>query len=82
MGIWVSISLPMVLRGRAVSIELHDHYIQDGELDGDDYAAPDELVFDYKVYDIEEDAQVMALTDEERALIREQIIADLQNICR
>jgi hypothetical protein len=80
-GFYVSISVPMVLRGRAVVVEVIDHYIQDGEIDDDGFAAPDELIFAYKVYDTEAEAEIVGLTQEEHGQIQKAIIEDFQNIC-
>lgn len=77
----MSISVPLMLRGRAVVAEVTDHYIQDGELDDDGFAAPDELVFVYRVYDVEEEVELVGLTQEEHDQIQKAIIEDFQNIC-
>lgn len=81
MGFWVSIDLIVDLNGRSVLVKLHDHYIQDGDLDDDGEPMPDELAFNYRVFDIEEDAEIVKLSTEDQETIRKAIVADLQSIC-
>jgi hypothetical protein len=80
-GFWVSIDLTVELNGRAVLVQLHDHYIQDGDVE-DGELQPDELVFNYRVFDIEEDAEITKLSTEDQLTIRKAIIEDLQSICQ
>lgn len=80
MGFWVSIDLTVDLNGRPVLVQLHDHYIQDGDVvDGE--LQPEELVFNYRVFDIEEDAEITQLSLEDQQVIRKAIMDDLQSIC-
>jgi len=77
----VSIDLTVELNGRFVLVQLHDHYIQDGDLDDDGEPMADELAFNYRVFDIEENAEITKLSTEDQEVIRKAIIADLQSIC-
>lgn len=81
MGFWVSIDLTVELNGRPVLVQLHDHYIQDGDLDDDGEPMPEELAFNYRVFDIEEDAEITKLSTEDQEVIRKAILADLHSIC-
>ena len=78
---WVSIDLTVDLNGRPVLVQLHDHQIQDGDLNEEGELMPDELVFNYRVFDIEEDAEITQLSLEDQQVIRKAIIEDLQSIC-
>lgn len=80
MSFWVSIDLTVELNGRPVLVQLHDHYIQDGDvIDGE--LQPDELVFNYRVFDIEEEAEITKLSAEDQFIIRKAILEDLHSIC-
>lgn len=77
----MSFELTIVLRGRPVIVQLRDHYIDDGDLNDEGELQPDELVFNYRVFDLEEEAEITQLSTEEREVIRKAIIVDLQEIC-
>jgi hypothetical protein len=79
---WVSIDITVELNGRAVLVQLHDHQIQDGDLNEEGELMPDELVFNYRVFDIEEEAEITQLSLEDQQVIRKAIIEDLQSICK
>ena len=69
-----------MLGDRPVLVQLHDHYIQDGDvIDGE--LQPDELVFNYRVFDVEEEAEITKLSTEDQFAIRKAILDDLQSIC-
>ena len=70
-----------MLRGRPVLVQLHDHYIQDGDLDDDGELLPDELVFNYRVFDLEEEAEITQLSTDDQWVIYKAILEDLQSIC-
>jgi hypothetical protein len=80
-GFYLSIELTIDLGGRPVLVQLHDHYIQDGDLNDEGELLTDELVFNYRVFDIEEDAEITQLSKEDQEVIYKAIIADLQSIC-
>jgi hypothetical protein len=82
MGFWLSIDLTLELNGRPVLVQLHDHYIQDGDLNDEGELMPDELIFNYRVFDVEEDAEITQLSLEDQQVIRKAIIDDLQSICQ
>jgi hypothetical protein len=79
---WVSIDIMLELDGRPVLVQLHDHQIQDGDLNEDGELMPEELVFNYRVFDVEEDAEITQLSLEDQQVIRKAIIEDLQSICK
>jgi len=81
MGLWVSFEVEIHLRGRPLLVQVQDHYIQDGDVDEDGQLLTDELVFTYKVFDPEEEAEITQITTEEHEHIYKAIIADLQQIC-
>lgn len=70
-----------MLHGRPVLVQIHDHHIQDGDVNEDGELLPDELVFNYRVFDIEEDAEITQLSTEDQEVIYRAILADLQSIC-
>lgn len=76
MGFWVSFELEVPLRGRTLVVKVHDHYVQDGEMDEED-----ELVFVYQLFDPEEEAEITQITTEEHDIIYKAIIADFASIC-
>jgi hypothetical protein len=81
MGFYVSIELPVMLGHRAVLVQLHDHYIQDGDISDEGELLTDELVFNYRVFDVEEDAEITQLSAEDQEIIYKALLADLQSIC-
>jgi hypothetical protein len=81
MGIYISFDLLVDLGTRRVLVQVHDHYIQDGDLDEDGELLPDNIVFNYKVFDLEEDAEILQLTTEEQWTIHKALLEDLQSIC-
>ena len=81
MGLYVSLELTITLRGRPVLVQLHDHYIEDGDLDKEGEPLPDNLVFNYRVFDVEEDAEITQLSEEDKWVIYKAILDDLQHIC-
>lgn len=76
MGFWVSFELEVFLRGRTLVVKVHDHYVQDGEMDEDD-----QLVFAYQLFDPEEEAEITQITPEEHEIIYKAILADFATIC-
>jgi hypothetical protein len=79
-GIHLSTEVTVVLARGPVLVKLLDHYITDGELiDGD--LSPDELEFNYRVFDIEEDAEILQLSHEDREIIWKALVVELQSIC-
>lgn len=70
-----------MLRGRPHVIQVNDHYIEDGDLDEDGDLLPDNIVFNYRVFDLEEDAEIVQLTREEHEECYKAVLADLQSLC-
>jgi hypothetical protein len=81
MGVYVTFEVPITLRGRPAVVLVIDHHIQDGDLTDDGVLLPDELVFNFRVFDTEEEAEIIQLTQEERDMCYAAIVADLQDIC-
>jgi|KBSMisStaDraftv2_1062788.scaffolds.fasta_scaffold832747_3 hypothetical protein len=77
----MSFDLAIVLRGKPMTIRVIDQLIQEHQFDEDGELLVDEIVFQYKVYDDEEEAEVVQLTAEERTLCHNEILKDLQGIC-
>jgi len=80
-GTHVSFDVPFILRGRSVVLRVTDLYIQDGDLTDDDELLPDELIITYKVFDVEEEAELLQLTPEEREACYKAILKDLEDLC-
>jgi hypothetical protein len=78
---YLSFEVPITLRGRPAVILVVDHHIQDGDVTDDGELLPDELVFAYRVFDPEEEAEIVSLTQEERDMCYAAIIKDLQALC-
>jgi hypothetical protein len=74
------IDLTLELRGRSLLVQ-YDHVISDGELDEDGEPLPDDLQFNYRVFDLEEEAEITQLNAEDRQMIHQAIMTDLQTIC-
>ena len=82
MGVYLSFEVPIILRGRPAVIQVIDHYIEDGDVTDDGELLPDELIVTYKVFDQEEDAEIVQLTQEEHDMCYRAILKDLEDICR
>jgi len=81
-GYYISFEVPIVLRGRPAVIQVNDLYIQDGDCDLDGEPLPDALVLQYRVFDSDEEAEILQLTVEERDACYKAILKDLEDICR
>jgi hypothetical protein len=71
----------LALRGRPVLVQVRDHQILDGDLDEQGEPLPDELVFQFRVFDLDEDAEITQLSPAEQGTIYQAILSDLQAIC-
>jgi hypothetical protein len=81
MGVFLSFEVTVDLNGRPVVVRVTDHYIQDGDMDDEGNLLTDELVFNYRVFDVEEDAEITQLSTEDQLTIRKAILEDLHSIC-
>jgi predicted RNA-binding protein with PUA domain len=70
-----------MLRGRPCTIRVIDQLIQEHHFDDEGEIVEDKVVFQFKVYDDEEDAEIIQLSEEERRQCFEAMLADLQDIC-
>lgn len=77
----MSFDVPTTLRGRPVTIRVIDQLIQEHQMDDDGEILVDEIVFQYKVYDDEENAEILRLTEEEKQQCWDAILKDLQGVC-
>jgi hypothetical protein len=77
----MSFDLAIVLRDKPVVIRVIDQLIQEHQFDDDGDILIDEIVFQFKVFDEEEDAEILNLTAEEREVCHQAILKDLQSIC-
>jgi hypothetical protein len=81
MAFFLSFEVPIILRGRPAVVRVIDHYVSDGDLNDDGELMPEEIVFNYKVFDVEEDAEIMQLSADEQQEIYKKVLEDLQAIC-
>jgi hypothetical protein len=81
MGVFLSFEVTVDLNGRPVVVRVTDHYIQDGDMDDEGNLLTDELVFNYRVFAVEEDAEITQLSTEDQLTIRKAILEDLHSIC-
>jgi hypothetical protein len=71
----VSFEFTMTLRGREVLVQVRDYNILEDE-------GEDVLYFHFKVYDQDEDCEIMALTDQERELVFGKCMDEVLGICQ
>ena len=77
----MSFDVAITLRGKPVTIRVIDQFIQEHQLDDDGEVLVDEVEFQYKVFDPEEEAEIVQLTREERHECWSAIMKELQAIC-
>jgi len=81
MAFFLSFEVPIILRGRPAVVRVLDHHVKDGDLDDDGELMAEEIVFNYKVFDVEEDAEITQLSTDEQQEIYKKVLEDLQAIC-
>jgi len=77
----MTFEIAITLRDRPVLVRIQDHYIQDGDVDEHGNLLADELVFEYRVFDVEEDAEITQISPAEHDQIYSAIIEDLKSMC-
>jgi hypothetical protein len=77
----MSFDVAIELRGKPATIRVIDQLIQEHHFDDEGDWVVDELFFQYKVYDDEEDAEILHLSAEEKQLCHDAILKDIQSIC-
>ncbi|GEM_PF-4340310 len=81
MMFFLTFEITILLRGRPAVVKVTDHFVHDGDLSDDGEPEPEEIVFNYRVFDVEEDAEIVQLSEEEQWMIHKAVLEDLQSIC-